>query len=478
MLAQIKRLGGDSLLYAFMNLGTKFIAFLMFPIYTYYLTPSEYGVIDLIDSTTAMLTFLIIFGTDSALAFYYFDVKDKEKRWAYIRNVLTFRLMIALFFVLIVLVGGYSLSELLLKDTENYRALLFAVSVLLIDTVLVLVLSVFRFEYKTLKVVAYTVGKMFLIALISYVFLRFIWTSVEGIILGRLIAVFLVLLLMGKQLLPFLRFRIDKDILKEVLKYAAPLVPASIAFWVIVNSNRFFLREFGSMEDVGIYGSAMKFATLITLVTTGIQMAWRPYSMELKDKKGNEQLFAKLYLGILLIGLFGVMAITTVMPWVIQILDDAYAASYQYVGPISAVTFLNFYYLIISVGLFIKKETKYISYYFGIAAVVNVILNLLLIPMFSIWGTVAAYLLSYIIAVVLVFRKSQKVYYIPISFLKISILFLITILLVGAMVWIQENDSVSNWHVLTAWLLFFASVGVSRVDRDFRKKGHLGDSIE
>ncbi|MBH0173800.1 oligosaccharide flippase family protein [Fictibacillus sp. 23RED33] len=478
MLAQIKRLGGDSLLYAFMNLGTKFIAFLMFPIYTYYLTPSEYGVIDLIDSTTAMLTFIVIFGTDSALAFYYFDVKDKAKRWAYVQNVLTFRLMVAFFFVLIVLIAGYSISDVLLKDAGYFNALLFAVGVLFIDTIFALVLTVFRYEYKTLRVVLYTVGKMLLIAVISYVFLKYIWTSVEGIIAGRLIAVLFVLLLIGKPLLPFLRLKFDKPLLKEVLKYAAPLVPASIAFWVIVNSNRFFLSEFGSMEDVGIYGSAMKFATLITLVTSGVQMAWRPYSMELKNKEGNEQLFAKLYLGILLIGLFGVMAITTVMPWVIQVLDDAYVASYQYVGLISAVTFLNFYYLIISVGLFVKKETKYISYYFGVAAIVNVILNLVLIPKLSIWGTVVAYLISYVIAVVLIFHKSQKVYYIPISFFKMSALFISTIILVSSMVWIQENDAVSDWHVLTAWVVFFLLIGISRVDKDFRKKGHLGGSIE
>jgi O-antigen/teichoic acid export membrane protein len=478
LLAQIKRLGGDSLLYAFMNLGTKFIAFLMFPIYTYYLTPAEYGVIDLIDSTTAMLTFIVIFGTDSALAFYYFDVKEKTLKWAYVQNVLTFRVSAALFIVMVTIVAGISISEILLKDTGYYQALLFAVCVLLVDTILALVLTVFRYEYKTVKVVLYTIGKMLLIALISYVFLRFIWPSVEGIIAGRLIAVTLILLLIGKSLSPFLRLKFDPVMLKEILKYAAPLVPASIAFWVIVNSNRFFLSEFGSMEDVGIYGSAMKFATLITLITSGVQMAWRPYSMELKNKEGNQQLFAKLYLGILLVGLFGVMAITTVMPWVILVLDEAYVASYKYVGLISAVTFLNFYYLIISVGLFVKKETKYISYYFGAAAVINILLNTVLIPMYSIWGTVAAYLISYVFAVILIFLKSQKVYYIPISFFKMSALFSSTILYVCAIVWIQENQNVPDWHVLTVWVLFLLSLGISRVDKDLRKKGQTGGSIE
>ena len=209
-------------------------------------------------------------------------------------------------------------------------------------------------------------------------------------------------------------------------------MPASLAFWVIVNANVIFLKEFTSLREVGIYETAIKFATLITLLTSGVQMAWRPFSMSLKDKKDSPILFAKLYYGILLVGTIGVLFIATVMPWIFQILNDNYYEAYQYVAILSAVTFLNFFYMIISVGIFFSKQTKIISYAFGMAAVINIILNVVLIPLFSIWGSVAAYLLSYLVAITYIFFKSQKLYHVPVSFGKMSFLFLTSLAAVMA----------------------------------------------
>ncbi|QOR66282.1 oligosaccharide flippase family protein [Cytobacillus suaedae] len=470
MLAQLKRLGGDSLLYALMNVGTKLIAFIMLPIYTHYLpNPAEYGVLDYLDRITAMLTFLVIFGTDSALAFYYFDTKDEAKRKRYVQNVMLFRLGIVAVCFLAILVGGHWLSNALL-DNPNYAHFLYlSIGILLLDTVVALILTVLRYEFKTLKVVIYTVLKMLLVAVLSYAILRFFLTSVEGILIGRIISAVVVLLLISKYLFSYLRFSIDKQLLKEILKYAAPLVPASIAFWVIVNANVFFLKEFTSFTEVGIYGTAMKFAALITLLTSGVQMAWRPYSMSLKDKKGSEFIFAKLYIAILLVGTLGVLFVATVMPWVIKLLDQNYYEAYKYVAPIAAVTFLNFFYMIISVGIFFSKQTKYISIAFGIAALVNLGLNFVLIPLYSIWGTVAAYLLSYIIAIILIFFKSQKAYFVPVSFFKMAFLFSNMLLAVFAIIYVQESG-LSAVYILAAWAYFIVMAIASRVDRDFRKK--------
>ncbi len=87
MLEQLKKLGSDSLLYALMNMGTKLIAFFMMPVYTRYLGINEYGALEMLDMLISMLVFFVIFGTDSALAFYYFDTEDKNKKIQYIKKI-------------------------------------------------------------------------------------------------------------------------------------------------------------------------------------------------------------------------------------------------------------------------------------------------------------------------------------------------------------------------------------------------------
>ncbi|MFT4414436.1 lipopolysaccharide biosynthesis protein [Fredinandcohnia humi] len=470
MLAQLKRLGGDSLLYALMNVGTKLIAFIMFPIYTHFLpNPADFGVLDYIDRYAAMLTFVVIFGTDSALAFYYFDTKDEEKRKVYVQNVMVFRIAMVAALFLLVLLGGSWLSEKLLDNPSLVHLLYLSIGVLFLDTVTALVLTVLRYEFKTLKVVIFTVLKMLLIAVLSYLLLQFYFASIESILLGRVISAAVVLLLVGKYAIKYIRFTFTKPVIRELLKYAAPLVPASVAFWVISNSNVLFLKEYASFTEVGLYGTAIKFASLITLLTSGVQMAWRPYSMSIKEKKDSPILFSKLYIGILLLGTFGVMFVATIMPWVIQLLGDQYYEAYKYVAPVSAVTFLNFYYMIISVGIFFTKQTKYISYAFGIAAIINIALNFFLIPVLGIWGTVLSYMLSYVIAVIFIFIKSQKAYYVPVSSGKMIFLFANMLVAVASIIYVQENDL--SWiYIALAWVYFLVTLLLSRVDRDFRRK--------
>lgn len=469
MLKNLKRLGGDSLLYALMNVGTKLIAFIMLPIYTYFLPPGEYGYIDIIDRWTTMLTFLVFLGTDSALAFYYFDTKDEKKRKLYSKNVFLIRLAMILVIFLLVALLGPLVAHNVLPEENGVFLLYLSVGVLFFDTITALVLTIMRFEFKTLKVVFLTVSKMLLIAVGSYLFLRFVVASVEAIMYARIITGILIFLLILKPLSQVVTFKIDREVLKDLIKYGLPLVPASLAFWVILNSSSFFLAMMKTPEDVGIYGAAAKFAALITLVTSGIQMAWRPYSMSLKDKPNNKELFSKIYIIIFLLGIIGVFVVATIMPYVILLLKETYYSAYKYVALISAATFLNFYYLIISIGIFFTKETKVISYIFAIAAGLSIVLNLILVPAFSIWGVVAATLISYTFAIVFIFRKSQKLYYIPFPSIKVSFIFIVMIAGVIGITYIQENQ-LSLWYVAAIWGVLLLSIGVTRIDKELRKK--------
>ncbi|MCZ0756419.1 lipopolysaccharide biosynthesis protein [Anoxybacillus sp. J5B_2022] len=470
MLSQIKRLGADSLLYAFMNVGTKLIAFVMLPVYTSFLSKTQYGVVDILDRLTSMLTFLVIFGTDSALSFYYYDTKDENKRLLYVQNVMYFRLFVVGVLFLLVVIAGPWFSEKILENPHYVDLLYVNLLTLLLDTIFVVATTVMRFEFQTKKVVLFTVLKMLLVAILSYMALKF-WTPTPGaLFIGRLISSVVVFVLMLRMTWNYLEFRIDWLVLKELLAYAAPLAPTSIAFWVISNSSTFFIQGFSSLEEVGVFGVALRLAMMITLVTSGVQMAWRPYSMSVKDKKDSPYIFAKIYMALLLLGLFGVMAVATVSPWIMKtFFAPGYYEAYQYVAFLSCVTFLNFYYLIISVGLFFKKETGYITRIFAVAALLNIGLNFALVPFFTGWGAVVANLVTYVFAVSFIFRKSQQVYYVPVSFAKMAFLFVNMVISTAAIVYVQENN-MNAAFILLSWVYFCVMMLASRVDRDFRRR--------
>lgn len=447
----------------------------MLPIYTGALGPEKFGLFGVMDNYTSLLTFFVIFGTDAALAYYYFNTENKEKRLLYVRNVMYLRIVIILLiaaavFVLSPVLPGLIFKTSLYSSHELMMLIYINLVVLLLDTVATLVLTVMRYEYKTVKVVVFTVLKMALIAVFSYVILRFFLKDIEGALLARIISGALVILLLVRQAWPYFKFQFDREILRDMLRYGAPLVPASLSFWVIISSNSVILQFMQPDEKlVGIYNAAIRFAALISLVTSGIQMAWRPYSMSMKDKPNAKEIYSKVYMIIMVLGAVGILGVATVMPIVILMLKPEFHSSSQYVPLLSAAAFLNFYYLIISVGIFILKKTKYITYAFIAGAIIDVVLNLTLVPAFNIWGSVAAYLISYMAAIVYIFYKSQKIYYVPVSSLKLSVMFLASVAGSIYMVYVQVKE-LPWWHIALVWAVFIVLLAGLRVDKDLLRK--------
>ncbi|MGD7006949.1 lipopolysaccharide biosynthesis protein [Metabacillus sp. 84] len=478
MLNQLKRFGGDSLLYALMNVGTKLIAFLMLPIYTSFVGSSEYGIFDLVESTTNLLTFLIIFGTDSALAYFYFEKKHAERKMDYVRNVFLFRFLIALGLVVLSFILGPWLSVWLTGEPGHEYVIQLAFIVLLMEAMITVILTFFRFEFLTLKVVIPTVARLAMVAVFSYLFLLVFAQEIDMIFYGRIVAAGVIILFLLPQFKNFFTIRFDKTIMKELLIYGAPLVPASLSFWLIAQANRFFINGFEGLEANGLFGAAMKFATVITLLTSGVQMAWRPYSMSIKDKPNAKSIFASVYVLIFAIGMFGLMGIATFIPFIFEAVmtNEEFHPASVYIPLLSLGAFLNFYYLIISVGLFIKKETKPISIQFGIAAAISIILNIILIPLYSLWGAAMAITISYGYATVAIFIRSQKTYHVPAPVGKLIFMFITSLLSIAAVQYILDFSNLSIWLVLIPWAFFLLTNGGILLTLRKRGKTDAGDT--
>ena len=122
--------------------------------------------------------------------------------------------------------------------------------------------------------------------------------------------------------------------------------------------------------------------------------------------------------------------------------------------------------MIVSTGIFYSKQTKHISIAFGIAAVVSVILNFIFVPVFLIWGTVISYVSAYCLALFMVFRKSQKLYYVPFSGFKMAWTIFWLIASTLCIVYIQLTD-LNDWLIAGVWLAFIILVLLVRMDKYF-----------
>lgn len=459
MLTHIKKLGGETLLYALMNVGTKLIAFFMLPIFTKYLSPAEMGAMENIEALVSILTFVIIFGTDSALAYYYFRDDNQEDKEQFVKSVLNFRVSMGLMITILFLVFGENISLFLLGSSYYAKIFIFVGLSLLFDAIVTVVLTYYRYEFKAKKVAFITIVQMLMVAIVTFICLKYINLMVESIYLARIISAVLIILVLILPIFQFLQFKIEKKILLLLLKYGAPLVPASIAFWVISFSNRFFLTHFESLDSAGVYGVAMKFAAMISLLTSSVQMAWRPYSMSIQKQENAPEVYAKISMGILAIGMLGLTGVATVAPLIVNLMipQEEFKEAGKYIAFLSLGSFLSFYYLIISVGLFIKESTKVISKYVIISALLSIILNVLLIPTMSIWGAASALVLSYLFVNYIIYKKSQEVYFIPLPLIKALLILLTGVISLLGITFIYELK-MSLLYLILPWISLFAVI--------------------
>lgn len=462
----IKRLFSDSAAFAISTMGNKLVALAFFPLYARILKDYEYALADwgLTNTYTLILTYLCILGTDAALAFYYFDAKTEEDRRSYFSNALIFSMAVCFLFGIFVFLFGPSLSSVIYPSTYivgyDYTLLLpvatFAtLGAIAIQHILAYARYSRRVWFFNIFSMSYVIGS----SALSILFLQFINPPVMGIFYGQLIGQGTVALILLWLYRKEIKWKFSKVHTGQLIKYGAPLLVSLLSFWIMSSISKPILMYLAPVDvankiiPADIFESTLRVASFIVLITAPFQLAWRPFSMSIKERDDAQQVYGLVGRGLMVFGTLAIMALTFIIEPIYNLLvgdfspDDKVdlTSGYLYVWMLSLGTLLNVLHPVFGIGLLIKKQTKYISRVFIMVAVLFLIGNLVLIPKYGIWGTVSMTSASYLIAVILIYRASQKVY--PVDF-KFGAMMVYLAVFIASMAWIsyvQANDLPDPW---------------------------------
>jgi O-antigen/teichoic acid export membrane protein len=191
-------------------------------------------------------------------------------------------------------------------------------------------------------------------------------------------------------------FRIS--LLGELLRFGVPIVPSNVAWWVFGLSDRIVLGRLGTLQDVGLYSVANSATSGMSLLAGSLMQGWSPHAVSLYEEQ--EQEAARLYgrmLTYIIVG-FGVLAVT-VTAFGQELLSILATSKFQdaatAIGPLALSQVAAASLQITGAGMSLKKKTSYLAVFAWGAAVLNVVLNLALVPRFgmlaSAWATFAAF---------------------------------------------------------------------------------------
>ncbi len=220
------------------------------------------------------------------------------------------------------------------------------------------------------------------------------------------------------------KMRFSKTKLKEIISFSTPLVPAAISHIVLNLSNRYFLDYFISKRGVGIFQLGVGISNVLSIVITKpFKIAWPPYMYSVSDRPNAKDIYRNVLVYYSFLAFWAAMAISVAAKETLVMLTTPPFYSAYKVVPLLVVSLVLFGMMgILVAGIHLTKKTKYVSYIFMVAAILNLVLNYFLIPFAGIQGAALATVITFLFMNISYFVYSQRLYPINHDFKRMAII--------------------------------------------------------
>jgi O-antigen/teichoic acid export membrane protein len=393
---QLKRLGKHSVIYGLGGLVSRILAVLLLPLYTRYLSPSDYGKVETLIALTTVLGILLAMGITGAFFRFYFDSPDADHRLLVVRTSFWFTMGMAT----IGLVLGLALSSeiaLRLFGSRSPTELVAASFVgLWAGMNWAQITSLFRVEERSVAYVAATIANILITVGATLILVVGLEAGPLGVIVGTFtgtLAVYVVLLAYRREQLGL---HFDRHLLREMNRFGLPLVPTAVFLWITNFSDRLFLVKLTDTREVGLYSVGVRIASAMVLLLTAFRTAWPAFAYSIDEEREARRTYAFVLTYLVVAATWVATGLTLLSPWIVQWLAaPAFASASRVVGPLSFAAVAFGGYIVVAIGVGRARRTQFNWVVTGAAAAVNVALNLILIPPYGMMGaaiaTVAAY---------------------------------------------------------------------------------------
>jgi O-antigen/teichoic acid export membrane protein len=392
---------------------SKAIGFFMIPVYTHFLTPADYGVLELLDLIVFFVGIFASLGIYSAVFRFYAAYDSREDKHEVISTALLFVAASSIILATAVILAAPFVASAVLGSASYARYVRIVAVTLLFSNLAEVPMAYWRAQGRTVLYVGLSLGRTILGVSQLILFLVHLQWGVQGALYANLITNFVV----GTSLAVTVAFLVSRKPsrakLEEMLRYGAPLILQSLASFVIVFSDRFFLRRFASLTEVGVYSLGYKLAGIVAVLVSGpFSMAWSWQQFELAKHKDASRLFPRVQIYQFFVAAFLGLAVSILARDYLRLFVPATYWQAAWVVPIIVLCYIaeDIRRVILS-QLLVKKLTHYIAMTTMGGAATALLFNYLLIPRYHAMGAAVATLLAYSVALTLSYIVSQRIVY-------------------------------------------------------------------
>lgn len=463
MFDKIKQLTKDTAIYGVSTIVGRFLTFLLVPFYTNIFSPDDYGVVANLYIFIAIFNIIYIFGMDAAYLKFAANKTDASERDNF--STPYFAVMsVSLFLSLFVILAKGNINSIL-DVPEKYSYLIYYTSLILfIDALCVIPFIKLRIERKAKKFAAFKIINILTNVFFNLLLVLYFKWGIEAVLVSNIIASLLTLLLFVPEFIKNLRLVINISLLQRLLKFGLPYLPAGLGSMLIQGIDRPILTHLTDLNTVGIYNANHKLGIFMMLVVNMFQYAWQPFFLQQSEEKDAKKVFSKVLtyftftasIILIFVSLF-IDDIAKLNIGGMSLIGSAYWSGLVIVPIVLLGYLFNGLYVVFTAGIYIEEKSIYVPLVTGLAAIVNIAVNFLLIPPFGIVGAALAALASYVVMALGLYVITQKFYKIEYELTKLFSIFGIIIITGIVFYWLQSIDSI-NLFFKSLMLIFFVLV--------------------
>src|ERR1041385_1796871 len=416
MLQQLKRLGGETIIYGTSTIIGRFLNFLLIPLYTNVLLPGPHGIIAVVYSLIAFVNVVYSYGMESA----YFKYSSTLELGTPKENFTTpFAALLAssIFFSLLIAAFASPLAAAMSLPPGFNSIVYYAAGILAFDALAIIPFATLRMERKAVQFASLKFVNIVVNVGMNVALLVGLHMGVEGIFISGLTASVLTFLLLIPTIVRHLSPGFHPGLLKALLKFGLPSIPAGLSATAVQVIDRPILRALTDDATVGIYQANYRLGIFMMLIVSMYDYAWRPFYFSTAQESNAREIFARAltYLVLLMSVIF--LGVSLFVGDIVKLsIFGRHIISPNYwdglsIVPVVLLGYLFFgIYINVSAGIYIEKKTHYLPAIMFFGALVNVLANYLLIPSYGMMGAAWATFFAYLAMAVAGYFVARRVY--------------------------------------------------------------------
>lgn len=398
--SKTKNLVNGFLIYSIGSFGSKILAFLLVPLYTYYITTDQMGTYDLLNTTIGLLTPIITMQISDAA--YRWMIRGNENQSLYVRAALQ------------VLFINSAIASLIILTVNRYIAIpycgyfiLSLVTSRVLETIQRLLRGLRNQRLYAIAGVVYT----FIYLVLNIIQICVLRMGVKSLFISMISANIITILLIfikEKNIRVNLLMPPEIPLIKKLLSFSIPLVPNQLNWWVINSSNKYVVSYFLGVSANGICSIAYKLPSVLQIIFNLFNVSWQDVSIADQEKENGPyytKVFQRLYMLYFSI-LWALAPITKV--FVVLAMSDAYKSASKYVPILYLSTVFQAFSSFYGVGYIRSKETKKAASTSIYGSIVNLLVSLLLINFIGLYASALSSLVGFFVMWLMRVKQNSK----------------------------------------------------------------------